>query len=70
MSAGRPWSAAAAGATDVRRDLYEPEHEDYRASVAALIERDVVPHYEEWSDAGIVPRELFLSLGELGAARR
>jgi alkylation response protein AidB-like acyl-CoA dehydrogenase len=51
----------------VRRDLYEPEHEDYRASVAALIERDVVPHYEEWSDAGIVPRELFLSLGELGA---
>ncbi len=66
-SAGRPWSAAAAGAPDMRRDLYGPEHEAYRASVAALLERDVVPHFDAWSDAGIVPRELFLRLGELGA---
>jgi alkylation response protein AidB-like acyl-CoA dehydrogenase len=51
----------------VRRELYGPEHENYRASVAALLARDVVPHHEEWSDAGIVPRELFLALGELGA---
>ncbi|BBH17623.1 acyl-CoA dehydrogenase [Nocardioides baekrokdamisoli] len=48
------------------RTLYEAEHEDYRRSVKAFIEREVVPHYADWESAGIVPKSLFAGLGELG----
>ena len=48
------------------RILFEPEHDAYRASVRAFLEREVVPHYAEWESAGIVPRSLFSALGDLG----
>jgi len=50
----------------VDRILFEPEHDAYRASVRAFLEREVVPHYAEWESAGIVPRSLFSALGDLG----
>jgi alkylation response protein AidB-like acyl-CoA dehydrogenase len=49
------------------RALYEPEHEAYRGSVRELLAAEVVPHYEDWRTAGIVPRELFTALGRIGA---
>jgi alkylation response protein AidB-like acyl-CoA dehydrogenase len=49
------------------RNLYEAEHDDYRRSVKAFMEREVVPHYADWEKAGIVPKSLFTGLGELGA---
>jgi alkylation response protein AidB-like acyl-CoA dehydrogenase len=51
----------------MRRQLFTEDHELYRDSIRAWIERDIVPHYAEWEQAGIVPREVFTQAGELGA---
>jgi|SRR5690242_14515686 len=51
----------------MRRDLFEPEHEEYRSSVREYLRREAVPHYDEWERDGIVPRTLFTGLGALGA---
>ncbi|MGW6391633.1 acyl-CoA dehydrogenase family protein [Streptomyces sp. NPDC055103] len=51
----------------MKRTLFEAEHKAYRDSVRAFIDKEVVPHYEHWDKAGIVPRQLFTGLGRLGA---
>lgn len=51
----------------MRRDLFTEDHELYRESIRSYVEHNIVPHYAEWSRAGIVPREVFAQLGELGA---
>jgi len=51
----------------VERTLFEPEHDAYRASVRTFIDRQVVPHYDQWEKDGVVPRSLFTGLGDLGA---
>ena len=51
----------------MRRELFESEHEDYRTSVRAFLAREVVPAYADWDRAGVVPRELFIAAGSLGA---
>jgi alkylation response protein AidB-like acyl-CoA dehydrogenase len=51
--------ATFAPATAAKRSIFEPEHEDYRESYAKFLQKEVVPHYDEWSRAQIVPRELF-----------
>ena len=50
----------------MRRSLFDQDHEAYRATVRAFIEREVVPHYEAWSTSGIVPREMFTMAGDIG----
>ena len=50
----------------MRRNLFEHEHEDFRASWRTFIEREVAPHYEQWERDGVVPRELFAKAGEYG----
>jgi alkylation response protein AidB-like acyl-CoA dehydrogenase len=50
----------------VRRDLFEAEHEELRASFRSWLEKEVVPHDEEWEEAGIVPREVFADAGRHG----
>jgi alkylation response protein AidB-like acyl-CoA dehydrogenase len=50
----------------VRRALFEPEHESFRDSVRTFLAKRVLPHYPDWERAGIVPRELFSAVGELG----
>lgn len=49
------------------RNIFEPEHDDYRRSVRAFMEREVVPEYPAWEQAGIVPKSLFTGLADLGA---
>ena len=49
------------------RVIFEDEHDSYRRSVRAFLEKAVAPRYGEWERAGIVPRELFTELAELGA---
>jgi alkylation response protein AidB-like acyl-CoA dehydrogenase len=51
----------------MRRDFYTEDHESYRQTIRSYVEREIVPHYAEWDEAGIVPREVFTQLGELGA---
>ena len=51
----------------MKRFLFEDEHEAYRESVRAFLDKEVVPNYARWEADGIVPRELFTGLGRLGA---
>ncbi|MGQ0776332.1 MAG: acyl-CoA dehydrogenase family protein [Pseudonocardiales bacterium] len=50
----------------MRRRLFTAEHEDFRASVRAFLNKEVLPHQETWETAGIVPRELFATAGAAG----
>ncbi|MFI6953532.1 acyl-CoA dehydrogenase family protein [Nocardia sp. NPDC050408] len=50
----------------MRRTLFTQDHEDFRLLVRDYLAREVVPEYEQWRAAGLVPRELFTSLGKLG----
>ncbi len=51
----------------MKRRLFEPEHDAYRDSVRTFLDKKVVHEYASWERAGIVPRELFTDLGDLGA---
>ncbi|GAA4385480.1 acyl-CoA dehydrogenase family protein [Tsukamurella soli] len=50
----------------MRRTVYTEDHEAFRSTLRSFIEAEVVPHYDEWYANGIVPRELYSKLGELG----
>jgi acyl-CoA dehydrogenase len=43
-----------------------PEREALRATAAEFTRREVVPHLQEWEDAGEIPRALHRTAGELG----
>lgn len=49
-----------------RPSIYEQEHEDFRASARAFMEKEVVPHHEQWEKDGQVSREVWLKAGEAG----
>ncbi len=49
-----------------RRAIYEDDHEDFRESFRRFLAKEVVPHYEQWEQDGIVPREIFAKAGENG----
>jgi alkylation response protein AidB-like acyl-CoA dehydrogenase len=50
----------------VQSALYEAEHEAFRAMVRGFLAKEVVPHHEEWEQAGIVDRSVWLKAGEQG----
>jgi acyl-CoA dehydrogenase len=50
----------------VRRTLFTQDHDDFRLLVRDFLAREVVPVYEQWRSAGLVPRELFTALGKVG----
>jgi len=50
----------------MQRTLFEPEHEAFRDTVRTFLEKEVVPHHEQWEQDGIVPREVWSRAGELG----
>jgi len=50
----------------MQRDLYESDHEAFRDSVRAFLEKEVVPNIEQWESDGIVPREIFEIAGRNG----
>ncbi|WP_018156430.1 acyl-CoA dehydrogenase family protein [Demetria terragena] len=54
--------------TDVigSRDLYDDEHEEFRRSVRAFVDKHVAPNADRWDEAGIVDRELFTEAGAVG----
>jgi alkylation response protein AidB-like acyl-CoA dehydrogenase len=45
---------------------YTEEHENFRRVARGFLAKEVVPHFPEWEEAGLVPREFFPKLGELG----
>ena len=48
----------------MERDLFTPEHEDFRKMVRDFLEKEIVPQFDQWQD--LVPREVFSRMGELG----
>jgi alkylation response protein AidB-like acyl-CoA dehydrogenase len=50
----------------VRRDLFDDEHDLFRASVRRFILDEIVPHHEQWERDGIVDRALFTKAGSAG----
>jgi alkylation response protein AidB-like acyl-CoA dehydrogenase len=50
----------------MKRDLYDADHEDFRASFREFLERSAVPNRDKWESAGIVDRELFTTAGAAG----
>jgi acyl-CoA dehydrogenase len=50
----------------MRRTVYNEDHEAFRQVLRDFIEAEVTPHYQEWYDAGIVPRDFYYKLAELG----
>ena len=49
-----------------RPSIYETEHEDFRRTVRAFMEREVVPFHAQWEKDGIVSREVWRKAGEAG----
>jgi alkylation response protein AidB-like acyl-CoA dehydrogenase len=49
-----------------RPSIYEQEHEDFRASVRAFMEKEVVPFHDQWEKDGQVSREVWRRAGEAG----
>ncbi|HEU5035399.1 MAG TPA: acyl-CoA dehydrogenase family protein [Nocardioides sp.] len=49
-----------------RPSIYEQEHEDFRSSVRAFMEKEVVPHHAQWEQDGQVSRDVWLKAGEAG----
>src|SRR3954447_11311421 len=50
----------------MQRQLFEPEHEELRSSFRAWLDKEVVPNYLEWEEAGIVPHDVFVEAGKHG----
>ncbi len=50
----------------MERDLFEAEHEMFRASFRSWLDKEVVPNHLEWERAGITPHDLFRSAGSNG----
>jgi acyl-CoA dehydrogenase len=45
---------------------YTEEHRIFRDSLKRFLAKEIVPHIEEWEEAGIVPREAWKKMGEQG----
>ncbi len=50
----------------MRRLLFDDVHDAFRASFRSFVEREVVPHADQWERDGIVPRSLFEQAGAAG----
>jgi alkylation response protein AidB-like acyl-CoA dehydrogenase len=48
------------------RDLFEPEHESFRQTVRAFVEKEIVPHHAQWEADGVVDRSVWTKAGEVG----
>jgi len=51
---------------DIPRTVYLDEHEQFRAAFNAFLDKEVLPHHEQWEKDGITPREVWLKAGENG----
>ncbi len=50
----------------LKRTLFEPEHDLFRESFRAFVEREIVPNADSWEQAGIVDKAMFRRAGENG----
>src|SRR6516225_12380463 len=50
----------------MRRTVFNEDHEAFRQTLRDFIQAEVVPYYPDWYAAGMVPREFYYKLAELG----
>lgn len=50
----------------MQRTIFDDDHEAYRDTVKAFLDRSVLPHYGDWERERLIPREVWLSAGESG----
>ncbi|WP_110971174.1 acyl-CoA dehydrogenase family protein [Pseudomonas huaxiensis] len=50
----------------MQRPGFSTEHQIFRESYRAFLQKEVQPHKQAWREAGIVPREMFRKMGDLG----
>jgi alkylation response protein AidB-like acyl-CoA dehydrogenase len=50
----------------MRRTLYDADHQAFRDSVRAFMDRHVAPRHAEWEKAGIVDRDVWVEAGKQG----
>ena len=50
----------------MQKNLYEADHEAFRATVRGFMDRYVIPQHAEWEKAGIVDRGIWLEAGKHG----
>ena len=53
----------------MKRTIYEADHEDFRASVKEFLDREVVPHLEEYAEHHGLDRDFWLAAGKQGVLR-
>lgn len=45
---------------------FSKEHEMFRTTFRRFVENELVPHYSKWEKDGIIPREVYKKMGDLG----
>src|SRR6476619_2625089 len=48
------------------RAIFEPEHEAFRETVGTFLDKECVPHHDQWERDGIVDREVWAKAGAQG----
>jgi len=50
----------------MRRKIFTPEHDTFRATARAFFEKECVPHAAEWEADGMANRDVWKKAGEIG----
>mgnify|MGYP003114252631 CR=1 FL=1 len=50
----------------MERDIFTGTHLEFGRTVRAFIEREVIPHFDEWEQAGMVDKDLYRRAGQTG----
>jgi acyl-CoA dehydrogenase len=50
----------------MERKIFSKEHEMFRKSFRQYIKDKILPYYNDWEEAGITPRDIWLDAGEKG----
>ncbi|GAB2826140.1 acyl-CoA dehydrogenase family protein [Actinocorallia aurea] len=50
----------------MKRDLFDDDHETFRETVAAYLDREMVPHAERWARDGVIDRAAMTAAGRAG----
>ncbi|WP_338674066.1 acyl-CoA dehydrogenase family protein [Streptomyces sp. SCSIO 30461] len=50
----------------MKREIFGTEHEAFRETVRTFLAKEVLPHYEQWEQDGIVSRAAWLAAGRQG----
>ncbi|MFH0241615.1 acyl-CoA dehydrogenase family protein [Streptomyces sp. HK10] len=50
----------------MKRKIFTEDHEAFRRTVRAFLEREVLPHYERWEREGAVDRDVWRAAGRQG----